>query len=989
MHRLSASLLLIHLAFCGFAQQVEVRRYDVDQGLPQSMVNHVLQDRDGFIWLGTGDGLARFDGQRFVVYKQDGRDSTSLSNNRIWGLAEADEHHLWVGTRSGLDRLDRRTGRFAHEPVGLPDGCWQPVDVRAGKALFYSPLLLEFLRIDAHGAQRWRSGHMDSYVTRAEDDRVVQFIRRDSLITFSKPYTTSTSDNLEMDRSVLITSMIRHGEGRLLFGDRASYRLDAASRPVPWPAPLDKLLRDHPGNKYVELAPDGALWLGISGYGVITLNDSLAITMRYPLLRSEERQLNITSISFDRQGNTWVGTDGKGVFTIAPQRIKMGRIMPGQGLPWEPHSWFVRGFAQWDAHRVLVSFHQGGLALFDERSGTLSPAPIRALHVDGDHCAPIRDAEGRIWLKEGTVIRCIDPLTARIVHSYTANCGDRMLLLADGGLVRIARCRAPQLLVPGPGPVRFRSMPMAVAHHVIADPQNTPRSIFHDPAGRFWICGDAMPITIVGEHILPSPFDATIDPKRIVRLTDLKTDSDILWLCTNDGLFQLGSKDLHIQRHYTVHDGLPDQFLYGMEPVGDGTWWISTNNGLSHFDPYTSAFRNHSVGAGSQSKEFNTNAHFRSMSGMLYFGGVNGFNYFHALRKDEDAPQVKVIALQRGDEPLSITDDPQSVDLPFPRNTLRIELAVLEFTAPEHNTYLWRLIGYRDEWTLASASTPIELNNINAGTFAMEVIGINGDGAEAAPVTVLRVRVVRPFWASLWAIALAVSVVVGSIAWVWMIVYRKRLHARLRAAEAELKELRLRTRLAKDIHDDVGSGLARMAALSSSPKRVSDAEERFEKVGAISTELLDNLRDVVWMNDPRNDVLGHLLLRIRSFANDLFENDPVHLGFDLPEPLPQRAIGGAFRRNLYLIAREALHNASKYSHAQLITIAWQADDEAFHFSISDNGVGIESSVPQGGGHGTENMLERALEINATFERSAALDGGTVVRVFGRTSCLDE
>lgn len=85
----------------GAAKQVEVTRYDVDRGLPQTMVNHVLQDSDGFLWLGTGDGLARFNsGERFVVYKHDGRDSTSLSNNRIWGLAEADAQHLWVGTRS-------------------------------------------------------------------------------------------------------------------------------------------------------------------------------------------------------------------------------------------------------------------------------------------------------------------------------------------------------------------------------------------------------------------------------------------------------------------------------------------------------------------------------------------------------------------------------------------------------------------------------------------------------------------------------------------------------------------------------------------------------------------------------------------------------------------------------------------------------------------------------------------------------------------------
>jgi len=988
-------LFLLHLAFRGLAQQVDVTRYDVDQGLPQSMVNHVLQDRDGFIWLGTGDGLARFDGQRFVVYKHDGLDSSSLSNNSIWGLAEADAHHLWVGTRAGLDRLDRRTGRFEHMKVGVPDGCWRPVDVRPGSALFYSPLFYEFLRIDEDGPRRWRSPHVDSYVMRAEEDgrTVVQFNRRDSLITSHPPDPRSTFVKLDIDTTVLITSMILHGKDRLLFGDRASYRLDADPRPMPWPAPLGELLRKQPGNKYVERAPDGTLWLGISGYGVITLDDALAITMRYPLLPAEQRPLNITRIAFDRQGNTWVGTDGKGVFSIAPQRIKFGRVMPGQGSPWEPRSWFTRGFAQWDAHRVLVSFHQGGLALFDERTGELAPSPLDPMIFGNatDQGTPLRDAEGRIWLREGLVIRCIDPSTARIVHQYTATCGDRMVQLADGSLARISTCRAPELLVAGPGPVHFQELPMNAAYQAIAEQSNMPQTLFQDPSGRFWMCSDVAPITIRDEHAeLPSPFDVATDPQGTVRLTDLEAEVDHLWLCTNDGLYQVASSGLRILRHYTVHDSLPDQFLYGMEPAGDGTWWISTNNGLSHFDPRTHSFQNYTAGDGLQSKEFNSHAHFRSASGRLYFGGVNGFNHFRpqAVQRDEDRPSVQVIALRSGSDtlPLSLSGGP--IELPYPRNTIRIDLAVLEFTAPQRNAYKWRMIGYRDAWTVADASTPIELNNVPAGSFALEVVGINGDGVEGPTNTLLGIRVVRPFWASPWFVVLLVVVVVGSIAWVWMLAYRKRMQRRLQMAEQEMKELRMRTRLAKDIHDDVGSGLARMAALSRSPKRVRDAEERFEKVGDISTELLDNLRDVVWMNDPRNGTLDHLLLRIRVFANDLFENDAVELVFDFPEPLPDLTIGGSFRRNLYLIAREALHNARKYSSAGRISVRWRNDPEQFTFSVQDNGVGMTNTVPKGGGHGTANMRERAEELNASFERVPGPEGGTTVRVFGRPSCLN-
>jgi signal transduction histidine kinase len=715
--------------------------------------------------------------------------------------------------------------------------------------------------------------------------------------------------------------------------------------------------------------------------------------MRYPLLPPEQRPLNITCIAFDRQGNTWVGTDGKGVFRIAPQRIKFGRAMPGQALPWQPRSWFTRGFAQWDAHRVLVGFYQGGLALFDERTGALGPAPLDARVFGGatDHGGPVQDAEGRIWLREGPVIRCVDPRTGQVVHRYTARCGDRMVPMADGSLVRMSTCHAPELLLPGPGEVRFRTLPITALNDKIAEQRNMPRSLFQDPAGRYWMSSDVMPIRLWNDSAeLRSPFDAAVDPQQVVRLLDLRTDANAIWACTNDGLYRIDPTGLHIIRQYTVRDGLPDQYLYGMEPAGDGTWWISTNNGLSLFDPRTNTFRNHATADGLQSKEFNSNAFFRSASGRLYFGGVNGFNHFlpQAVKVDDDAALVHVVALRSGNDTLDLSRSGAALELPYPRNALRIELAVLEFTAPERNTYKWRMVGYRDAWITANASDAIELNNVPHGTFRLEVIGINGDGTEGPVRAVLGIDVVRPLWANPWSMVLLTVFVIGTVAWLWMQAYRKRMRTRLLLAQAEMKELRMRTRLAKDIHDDVGSGLARMAALSHSPKRTSDAEERFDKVGAISTELLDNLRGVVWMNDPRNDTLDKLLLRIRAFANDLFETEGVDLVFDLPEPLPTRTISGSARRSLYLIAREALHNARKYSKATRITVQWQDDAEGFQLAVADNGIGIASAVPKGSGHGTMNMQERAQEMGATFERGPGPEGGTVVRVFGRSSCLD-
>jgi signal transduction histidine kinase len=228
----------------------------------------------------------------------------------------------------------------------------------------------------------------------------------------------------------------------------------------------------------------------------------------------------------------------------------------------------------------------------------------------------------------------------------------------------------------------------------------------------------------------------------------------------------------------------------------------------------------------------------------------------------------------------------------------------------------------------------------------------------------------------------------AGIAALFFIYYRRRKNIELARAERGMEELRLRTRLAQDIHDDIGSGLARIAALSRSPKRGVDVEERFEKLGGISSVMLHDLRDVVWMNDPRNDSLDSLLVRLREHAFDLFEGSTAVVTCDFPEPLPHRTIGGRARRNLLLIAKEALQNAHKYSGASKVVVHWAEGTSSFDLSINDDGCGIRGEVPQGSGNGSRNMKQRAEEMRAGYERTSG-PNGTIVRVFGPSSLLDE
>lgn len=967
---------MVGLALCASAQLPGISRYDLEEGLPQSMVNHVLQDRDGFIWLGTGDGLVRFDGSRMTVYKHDPQDSTSLSHNAIWGLAEADGHHLWVGTRTGLDRLDRRTGLFSRVHTGPgTDGCWMVVGASDGEATFYSPVSRDFLRMRHGQATREGSGSPASYCLRRPGKDTVALYVADSLII--RPLGHGATKVIAAPSATAVSSILPVGPKWLLLSESDGWLVRGDGTREEVPVELRALLRGARGHKHAARDPHGRIRVAINNVGLLLLREDLSIEKLYKLQSPGSGPLAVTTLAFDRQGNTWVGTDGQGVFKVAPQHIKFGRCMAGMGLAWEPPSWFVRGFAQWDAQRVVVAFHQGGLALFDERTAKLEPLPLPGFAPDASWSKLFNDPAGTIWAQQQHRVYAITRQGQRpVVHAMRP--GPQVLLRDSAGqAVLHASGRYRRCMLSGD------KLQATVLAPLFPDSiGRLAERLAMDPLGQCWASGVLLPLG-VWRHGMPLPLASGPLRPEVVMTGFFPVEGNRAWMTTSSGLCLWSLPDRRILRQYTIHDGLPDQYLYMMAPAGDGTWWISSNKGLSHFDPGREQFRNYTTGHGLQSREFNSGAAFRSQGGLLYFGGVNGFNYFRPseVADDPDTALVKVVGTYAGD---TLVPHAAGIRLPFARNDLRIDLAVLEFTAPENNRYQYQLQGYESTWREQAADRPITFANLPHGRYTLLAKGINADGVIGPEQALLTIQVPLPFWASPWAITGGILLLSSAVGYAVYGLQRARARRKMAEAERELQELRLRTRLAKDIHDDVGSGLARMAALARSTKRGQDAPERFDKLAGISGELLENLRDVVWMNDPGHDTLDALLLRISDHARDLFEEGGAQVAVHYPHPLPAHPVDGTFRRNLYLIAKEALQNAHKYSGADRIELRWSENGSGYLFEMTDNGRGITGSVPQGGGHGSANMRQRAQDMGARYERLSAPGEGTTIRVQGRS-----
>lgn len=995
--RLAGWLIAVQFPCILAAQQAEVVRYDVADGLPQSMVNHVLQDSDGFIWLGTGDGLARFDGSRFRVWKHDPADPTSLTSNPIWGLAEADADHLWVGSRFGLDRLDRRTGHVQRIRTGAPhtrDGCWVPLMRHAGAHLLYSPLTSSLLRISAGDTLLRRLRHHPSYAVQADprDGSITMAIANDTLLRID-PHGRETITVLPLPaRHRPLHDLIPLNDSWLLLASDGVWTWSEELGLRELPGEAGALCRQAGAVKRAARAPDGRIWMGLSGFGVVVLDEKLAVERIHPLLPDGERPLEITCVVPDRQGNIWVGTDGKGVFRIAPQAIKFQRCMPGQGLPWEPPSWFVRGLAQWDPHRVLVSLYPHTLALFDERTATLAPfapaGPLAGVLQSLDLRRPFNDRYGHIWGQDHRTAIAMDPASGILLFKAHRPWGISVVPGPDGHALLFDRHQVLRMRRAN-GQWRPDTLPMPNLLRYLEEHNGIPMSIAMLRDGTVLV-----PLT-AGELSAWRQDErvtlAGLEPG--VQMTSVAEGADgRIWLTTNAGLYELDRAGLGVLRRYTIHNGLPDQFIYGMLPDGPEAWWLSTNNGLVRFNATTGTFIPYGVPHGIQSREFNSFAFFRSASGRHYFGGINGFNHFMPGERprDADAPQVRVVGLSVQDTATAVPAAATAIPLPYGRNHVRLELAVLEMSAPERNRYRYRVPGYSD-WREQPADRPIELLNLPDGTWVVEVVGLNADGTESAPTEVLRLFVPLPFRASPWAFVLGgalAAVVIGGLAFGF---YRQRLRVRMAIAEQEMRELRVRARIAQDLHDDVGSGLARITALArtaaSRSARGEAVSEQAGRVSALSQELMQELRDVVWVNDPRGGTLADLLLRIRGHVSDLFADGAATVVFRFPEPLPERPIGGKARRELYLIAKEAAHNAFKHSGASLVEVSFRCDADGFELALVDNGRGMAPQCARGDGHGLGNMRARAEELGCTL-RITETATGLRISVAGPPDALD-
>jgi ligand-binding sensor domain-containing protein/signal transduction histidine kinase len=760
----------------------------IKDGLSHSSVTAILQDSLGFLWFGTEDGLNRFDGYSFRVYRPDADDTFSISDRWITSLAIDTDGNLWIGTRQGgLNYFDSHSGKFTsyrHDPARVSSlgGDWV-------HSLWFDSRGILWVGT-TNGLDRYDPG-TDSFIHLTRDDGL----------------SSNRVNVLYEDKQGILWIGTREGLTRY---DVVEGIFQVFSSGTEEPA---RLVSDNITS--IREDADGDLWIGTTR-GVVRMDRYTGLFKHY--LHAEQDPTSLASdlvntLYLDRTGGFWVGTvRGLDFFDARTDRFVHYRNQPSNGGSLSDNNIFS---IFEDASGVLwVGTFTGGLNKYNRQQDRftyyrhdpeipsgLSGNMISAIHVeDGgivwigtadsglERLNPVTghfthyrhdsedanslssdeiysilmDSNGYLWVGTSRALDRFDPRTDEFVH-YRPGVKDTNDISISSVPVYVIYEDAAGLLWFGTsnGIDQFEPLSETFIHYNLSPNEigNQVIALAEDGKGRLWIgTFDG------GLHRLNRNEEGFVSYQHVPALPTSLANNTVysihedrrgnLWFGTGSGL-DLYDSTYGTFIHRTDKDGLPNNVIYGILEDDAGDLWLSTNNGLSRFDPVRNQYRNFTVSDGLQGNEFNMSAYAFSSRGELYFGGINGLNAVRPLEITDSSynPPIVLTSLTREGLPIQGGQQIQYVDsitLAWPSNGFEFEFAALAYGQPSRNQYAYMLENFDSDWNLIGTNRVGRYTNLPAGTYTLVLNGTNSDGRwNDAPLRLL-VTVTPPVWETAW-----------------------------------------------------------------------------------------------------------------------------------------------------------------------------------------------------------------------------------------------
>ena len=948
-------LLLLFLATTGHDRLAAADNpYIVDvwgtaDGLPQSSVIALAQTRDGYLWLGTLNGLVRFDGNAFTRFNVN--NTPGLTDNRVIFLFEDSRQNLWVGT----------------ETAGL-------VRFRGGVAQSFSACAslgkITFATEDEKGVVWFSTAEGNLFCCRNEQ---LELHPRDySPQLFYRAY------HLRVPGKNGVTWHLQEGRGSLFRGDQQEQSWGAS----PWPSSPITAVHRMPDGSLVQIPfdaqvtdakedNDGNLVVGTRDAGVFRFNAKGG----YRQISTEQglSHKTVLSLCCDTEGNLWVGTDGGGL-----NRIKKRYFVPPASL----HPWVAQSAAGTDGGDLWVAFNGQGVSCW--RTNGVQDFRVG---VRNNAWAVLVDRRQQVWVGtrgEGLFrfsayffqpVAGLDKVGPQIYALLEARDG-AIWAGGDGGLGGFAGGR------------------WKTFSESDGLPKNAVRALAEDAAGNLWIGTEGGGLFCLRDGKISG---ARAPVKDIACLTVDRTG--VLWAGTSGhGLarYENGSWSLCS----TLHGGLASDNIGYILDDDAGNLWLGSYEGLLRVEKKSLAdFARGSVktvfGRTFLTRECSIGAQpaaHQARDGLLWFPTTEGLIAVNPadLKPNTNPPPVVIesILVDGATQPPDFDSAGNPAVTLTPENEqLELRFTSLNFSAPKGAQFgarfKFRLEGRDKNWTDAGGERVAYFNRLAPGRYLFHVIACNEDGIWNNAGAGLVVIVKPPFWRQPWFIGGTALAMLGTLAGIVYLISTAKLKRQLqRARQKELIELE-RSRIARDLHDQLGANLTQVALLgelAEADKALPDeVAAHAQQISATARETTRSLDEIVWAVNPANDTLEGLVNYVGKYAQDYFAMARISYRPDLPTQLPATPILPEVRHNVFLAFKEAVNNVVKHSQATEARVRLQCDAGRFVLSVEDNGRGIGDLAGKEWRNGLKNMRKRLTTVHGTCEIGPGSIGGTSVK----------
>jgi ligand-binding sensor domain-containing protein/signal transduction histidine kinase len=835
-----------------FAQANALRFENIstDQGLTQSTVNAILQDRQGFLWFATEGGLNTYDGYQFSYFQHDPDNPDSLSDNLVLTIYEDRADNMWIGTKQGLDRLDRSTGVIIHTQMNLTnsnsaDGLpvtaidqdlsgmlWIGTDADGLYSLDLTNNHLSRFSFSSDDLQSLSSNTVNTLLVSHEGELWVGTdagLDRFDTLTDSFSHYSQESSNLPIQKNVPIYSLFEDSQGIFWIGTKAGL--------IQWDRTTNQsnLYQHDPNNPeslsnnpVVSIYEDSqsTLWIGTGG-GLNQFDKVHNQFIHY--LHDPNNPYSLSSdyircIYEDRSGVLWVGTSDGGLNKYARSTQKFIPYNNYPGLTNTLSDNNIWSLYEDNSDNLWIGTFFSGLNRLDLSSGDVKiyqhdPANPNSLS-NNEIRAILQDQNGFIWIgTEHGGLNRFDQATETFLHYQHAS--DDPTSLSSDNVFSLYEDRQGRFWIGTDhgGLNRLDQSSGTFVHyqHDANDPSslsdNNVRAIYEDSTGVIWV-GTFGGIDLLDEqsnHFTVYQHD-TGDPSSLSNnfvATIVEDKRGTIWIGTFGGGLDRFDRATQSFTHYTQNDGLPDDTIYGILIAENGSLWLSTNKGLSNFNPDTLTFRNYDTTDGLLGNQFNPGGYFQSQDGEMFFGGAKGINSFYPSQVMENPipPPVVITAIKIYNQTVrtDLAAD-STVQLSYRDNFISFEFAALDYNASEKNQYAYQLVGVDKDWVSAGIRRFASYTNLLGGDYTFMVKASNNDGIWNEQPTIVHIHITPPFWQMWWFIGgtmlLALMGVYGGYRWrVRSIEARNR--ELEKQVEARTRESEQRSKVAQRLYDIV------------------------------------------------------------------------------------------------------------------------------------------------------------------------------------------